>query len=54
MSQYQHIGVLYSDKNNNGLLDADDLVIHAGPDPLHFSNLGSGEFNGTIVILRPN
>jgi hypothetical protein len=54
MSQYQHIGALYSDQNNNGLLDADDLVIHAGPDPLHFSNLGSGDFNGTIVILRPN
>jgi len=51
-SQYQHIGALYKDQNRNGFLDREDLVLHAGPDPLHFSNLKSGAFDGTIVILR--
>lgn len=52
-SQYQHIGALYQDKNGNGLLDSEDIVIHAGPDPLHFSDLGSEGFDGVVVILRP-
>lgn len=51
--QYQHIGALYSDANANGILDGGDLVIHAGPDPLHYSYLGSGNFDGDIVIIRP-
>jgi len=50
---YQHIGALYKDKNGNGLLDDRDLVLHAGPDPLHFSRLSSGMFDGTVRILRP-
>ncbi|MEN8128576.1 MAG: hypothetical protein ABFR90_12355 [Planctomycetota bacterium] len=49
---YQHIGALYSDRNKDGSLDASDLVIHAGPDPLHLSALKSGNFNGHVVILR--
>ena len=33
--------------------DADDLVLHAGPAPLHYSSLASGVFDGDVVILRP-
>ncbi len=51
--QYQHIGALYEDQNGNGSLDGKDLVLHAGPDPLHFSELRSGKFDGRVVILRP-
>lgn len=51
--QYQHIGALYQDKNDNGLLDSEDTVIHAGPDPLHFSKIGAGVFDGKVLILRP-
>ncbi len=52
--QYQHIGALYNDKNGNGLLDKEDLVLHAGPDPLHWSELRTGKFDGTVLILRPD
>ncbi|MCD6395780.1 MAG: hypothetical protein J7M40_20030 [Planctomycetes bacterium] len=51
--QYAHIGALYSDANKNGLLDAADTIIHAGPAPLHFSHLKEGNFDGHEVILRP-
>jgi len=51
--RYHHIGALYADQNTNGLLDADDLVLHAGPAPLHLSTLGSGVFDGDVVILKP-
>lgn len=50
---YQHIGALYSDKNKNGLLDPADLIIHAGPYPLHLTLLKDGHFDGHVVILRP-
>ncbi len=50
--QYFHIGALYGDANQNGILDKNDVVIHAGPLPLQYSNLGEGAFNGHIVILR--
>lgn len=50
--QYQHVGALYTDHNGNDILDWEDLILHAGPDPLHFSNLKSGVFDGTVVILR--
>ncbi len=50
---FQHIGALYSDKNQNGILDASDWVIHAGPAPLHLSALKEGNFNGRVVILKP-
>lgn len=50
--QYQHIGALYDDVNNNGLLDQNDLVIHAGPYPLQYSYLRSGVFDGHVVILK--
>jgi len=52
-SQYQHIGALFRDANENGILDGRDLVLHAGPDPLHFSYLEEGGFDGHVRILRP-
>jgi len=51
--QYQHIGALFRDANQNGVLDGGDLVIHAGPVPLHCSYLKEGNFDGHIVILQP-
>jgi len=51
--QYQHIGALFSDANQNGVLDGGDLVIHAGPVPLHCSYLREGNFDGHIIILQP-
>jgi hypothetical protein len=51
--QYQHIGALFSDANQNGILDGGDLVIHAGPVPLHCSYLREGNFDGHVVILQP-
>ncbi len=51
--QYQHIGALASDANNNGVLDENDQVIHAGPLPLQYSLLKTGSFDGQVIILRP-
>jgi hypothetical protein len=51
--QYQHIGALFADANKNGVLDGGDIVIHAGPAPLHFSYLREGNFDGHVVTLRP-
>ena len=51
--QYQHVGALYADANKNRLLDASDLVIHAGPQALHISSLAEGEFDGQVAVLRP-
>ncbi len=51
--QYQHVGALYRDANANGLLDGDDLVLHAGPRPLQSSRLKDGSFNGHVAIIRP-
>lgn len=48
-----NIGALFSDANRNDVLDGDDLVIHAGPQPLHYSHLKEGNFDGHVVILRP-
>lgn len=48
---YQHIGALYSDTDKDGVLSAGDLVLHAGPLPLHHSRLGEGCFDGHVVIL---
>ena len=50
--RYAHIGMLYADENKNGLLDRDDTIINAGPNTLHVTTLGSGAFNGTVVILK--
>jgi hypothetical protein len=50
--QYQHIGALYQDVNQNGVLDENDWVIHAGPAPLHFSVLKDENFDGHVVLLR--
>jgi hypothetical protein len=49
---YQHIGALYRDSNRDGLLDPGDLVLHAGPEPLHLSSLSQGAFDGEITVVR--
>lgn len=51
--QFQHIGALYRDANEDGKLDREDLVIHAGPRPLQIQALEEGAFDGHVVILRP-
>lgn len=50
---YQHIGALHSDVNKNGIFDGGDLVLHAGPAPLHLSRFNSGSFDGHVQVLRP-
>jgi len=50
--RYAHIGMLYGDENNNGILDKEDSVINAGPNALHLTPLKKGAFNGTVVILK--
>lgn len=52
--QYQHIGALYKDANNNHILDEEDVILHAGPDPLHYSKLDDGAFDGVVLILNSN
>ncbi|KID58821.1 hypothetical protein JF50_02910 [Pseudoalteromonas luteoviolacea] len=49
--QFAHIGALYKDSNNNGLLDGEDLVLHAGPNALSYSTVSDAGFLGEIVIL---
>ncbi len=49
---YGHIGALHGDANGNGRLDRGDIVVHAGPAPLHYSPLRWGAFNGHVVVLR--
>ncbi len=51
--RYIHIGALYKDDNRNGYLDGDDIVLHAGPSPLHYSSLVDGGFDGSVAIVRP-
>ncbi len=51
---YQHIGALAEDANSNGLLDAEDLVLHAGPSPLHYTRFKTGKFDGHIMVLKPD
>ncbi len=51
--QYQHIGALYQDADSDGRLSGDDLVLHAGPTPLHLSRLEDGGFDGHVVVMRP-
>jgi hypothetical protein len=48
---YQHIGALFSDADKNGILSDGDLVLHAGPAPLHYSYLKEGKFDGHVVVL---
>jgi len=50
--RYAHIGMLYADENENGILDEKDSIINAGPNTLHLSSLKSGAFDGTVVILK--
>ena len=50
--RYAHIGMLYGDENNNGVLDKEDSIINAGPNALHLTPLSKGAFNGTVVILK--
>ncbi|MHC4155903.1 MAG: hypothetical protein ACYST6_13395 [Planctomycetota bacterium] len=51
--QYQHIGAFLRDANTNGILDGGDVVIHAGPEPLHYSYLSGGNFDGHVAVVRP-
>jgi len=51
--QYAHIGALAEDADGDGLLGPADLVLHAGPDPLHHSKLSAGGFDGDVIVLRP-
>ncbi len=50
---FQHIGALYGDSNENGILDGRDQVLHAGPQALHLTPLRRGSFDGDVVVLRP-
>jgi len=50
---YQHIGALFGDRNDDGRLDAEDTMLHAGPYPLALDRLSSGAFDGHVSILRP-
>lgn len=50
--RWQHIGMLAGD-DGDGLLDAGDAVIHAGPRPLRADTLGGGAFPGAVAVLRP-
>lgn len=50
---YQHIGALLNDADKDGILSADDLVLHAGPLPLRYSCLKEGKFDGHVLILDP-
>ena len=52
--QYQHIGALSEDANQNGILDGEDIVLHAGFLPLDSTRLKYREFDGHVVILRPS
>jgi hypothetical protein len=49
---YGHIGVLAGDTNGNGLVDAGDVVLHAGPLALAPTLLGKGAFEGHCIVLR--
>lgn len=50
--RYYHIGMLYGDENNNGILDAKDTIMNAGPDSLHLVTLSQGAFSGAVAILK--
>jgi len=52
--KFVHVGALARDDDGDGLLSASDLVLHAGPDPLHMTRLKQGAFDGRVVILRPS
>ncbi|MBD3366733.1 MAG: hypothetical protein GF405_01000 [Candidatus Eisenbacteria bacterium] len=49
---YGHIGALAGDTNGNGLVDAGDVVLHAGPLALAPTLLGKGAFEGHVIVLR--
>jgi len=50
--RYYHIGMLYEDKNSNGILDKEDTIINAGPESLHIVTLADGAFKGHVAILE--
>ncbi|HET8542034.1 MAG TPA: hypothetical protein VFL83_19310 [Anaeromyxobacter sp.] len=50
--QFGHVGALYGD-DGDGVLDGEDLVLHAGPQALHLSRLADGPFDGEVKVLRP-
>lgn len=49
---YGHIGALTGDTDGSGVLDAGDVVLHAGPLALAPVLLGHGAFEGRCVVLR--
>jgi hypothetical protein len=51
--KYHHVGALWEDADGDGALGPADLVIHAGPDPLHLSRLEAGAFDGRVIVLKP-
>ncbi len=51
--KFIHIGALFSDDDGDGVLSGWDLILHAGPDPLHLTRLEDGAFDGRVVVLRP-
>lgn len=51
---YQHIGALCKDADKDGLLGADDMVLHAGPQSLAYACLSAGPFNGHVWVLEPD
>lgn len=50
--QYQHIGALYGDANQNGLLDPEDQLIHCGPEALQVQSLKGRSFSGKLAVIR--
>jgi hypothetical protein len=51
--KFVHVGALARDEDGDGVLSGGDIVLHAGPDPLHETRLADGAFDGAVVILRP-
>ena len=50
---FQHIALMHSDYNGNGILDGEDVVLHAGPYPLSYTQMEYEVFDGNVVILIP-
>ena len=44
---------MHSDYNGNGIFDDEDVVLHAGPYPLSYTQMKHEVFDGQIVILIP-
>jgi len=51
--KFVHVGAIAADADGDGVLSPNDLVLHAGPYPLHPTRLVYGAFDGEVKILRP-